>query len=105
MKKNLFLITGIITCIIAVLGIVFYVLDKSHPFGLCMGITCIGASVFLLLDPDNKNTKGIKPIGLLSIIAISIMLIIFMSSCSSRNGYGCHGNQSWNKMVRRINAP
>jgi hypothetical protein len=100
MKKNLFLITGIITCIIAVLGLVFYVLDKSHPFGLCMGITCIGASVFLLIDPDNKNTKGMKSIGLISIIAISVMLIVFMSSCSSRNGYGCHGTSKCMTRVR-----
>jgi hypothetical protein len=28
---------------------------------------------------------------------------VFFSSC--RTGYGCRGNQSWSKMVRRNNAP
>jgi len=28
-----------------------------------------------------------------------------LTSCSTRNGYGCKGKESWNKMVRRINSP
>lgn len=36
-------------------------------------------------------------------IIISALLIISMDSC--RTGYGCRGNQSWSKMVRRINRP
>ncbi len=39
---------------------------------------------------------------ILTIVAITLIAITF-SSCA-RSGYGCHGNQSWGKMVRRINA-
>ena len=35
------------------------------------------------------------------IIAI-ILLGLLISSC--RTGYGCHGNESWRGMVRRING-
>jgi len=37
-------------------------------------------------------------------VALTGLLIATLSSCSSRNGYGCHGNQSWNHMVKRINS-
>jgi hypothetical protein len=40
---------------------------------------------------------------LLFVFALLGLVTIFGSSC--RSGYGCHGNQSWSKMVRRINAP
>jgi hypothetical protein len=31
------------------------------------------------------------------------LLIATLSSCGT-SGYGCKGNQSWNKMVRRMNS-
>jgi hypothetical protein len=40
---------------------------------------------------------------LLIAFAVLCFFAVFFSSC--RSGYGCHGNQSWSKMVRRINAP
>jgi len=39
---------------------------------------------------------------LLSIVLVTLV-IGSMSSC--RTGYGCRGNQSWDKMVRRNNRP
>jgi hypothetical protein len=35
--------------------------------------------------------------------AITFIIAFTMTSC--RSGYGCHGNQSWGKMVNRINRP
>ena len=37
------------------------------------------------------------------IIVIGLFGLLLLSSCS-RNGYGCRGNQSWGKMVKRINS-
>ena len=34
---------------------------------------------------------------------IAFMVVFTMTSC--RTGYGCRGNQSWNKMVYRNNRP
>ena len=35
-------------------------------------------------------------------IFVVIILITILSSCKT-SGYGCKGNESWGKMVRRIN--
>lgn len=43
---------------------------------------------------------------LVQTILILILLTAILTSCAgSRNGYGCKGRESWNKMVRRINSP
>lgn len=34
---------------------------------------------------------------------MSVMLILLSSCAGTRDGYGCKGKESWNKMVRRIN--
>ena len=53
--------------------------------------------------------KKISYENAVKLIAIAIVLlgliVATLSSCGTRNGYGCKGNQSWNKMVRRINIP
>ena len=41
----------------------------------------------------------------LVVITIGSLVLFTLSSCGTRNGYGCHGNQSWNKMVKRNNRP
>jgi len=40
---------------------------------------------------------------LLTIITLGSLVLFAMTSC--RTGYGCHGNQSWKHMERRINRP
>jgi hypothetical protein len=51
--------------------------------------------------------KKISYVNAVKLIATAIVLtglvIATLSSC--RTGYGCRGNQSWDKMVRRINSP
>ena len=46
---------------------------------------------------DNLILDNLK----LIIIGTLAFLILIATSC--RSGYGCHGNQSWNKMVSRNN--
>ena len=41
---------------------------------------------------------------IITAVVLTGLVIATLSSCSSRNGYGCKGNQSWNKMVKRINS-
>ena len=55
------------------------------------------ASQFLLNTKTNQMKKTI-----LTLLAIAIVAITF-SSC--RTGYGCRGNQSWGRMIQRINSP
>lgn len=40
---------------------------------------------------------------ILTAVVLTGLVIATLSSCRS-TGYGCKGNQSWNKMVRRINS-
>ena len=108
MKKNLFLLSGITGCVAGVVGITFLLFGKQNMYMISMAITAVLASVFLVLDPDNKNQKRrATPLVILSTLAIAIMLIIGLSSCGGSK-YGC-GNgaprQTWSKMVNRINSP
>jgi hypothetical protein len=36
-------------------------------------------------------------------LLLTVIVALLTSCASSRNGYGCKGKESWNKMVRRIN--
>jgi hypothetical protein len=50
------------------------------------------------------NIKNYKEWDYTLILMGLILLIAVLTSCSgSRGGYGCHGRESWNHMVRRIN--
>jgi hypothetical protein len=53
--------------------------------------------------------KRLSFVSLVKLIAFAIVLlglvVATLSSCGTRNGYGCKGNQSWDRMVRRINSP
>ena len=67
-----------------VLGIVW---DKTDIY------VAIGCFIF---NYERRKVSNIKLITLL------LLLVVIITSCS-RNGYGCHGRDSWNKTVKRIN--
>jgi hypothetical protein len=53
-----------------------------------------------------KMSKHLTAIKITILIgAAAILFSVLLSSCGTRNGYGCKGNQSWDKMVRRNNRP
>jgi hypothetical protein len=53
-----------------------------------------------------KKISFVNAVKMLAIAVVLLGLVIAtLTSCGTRNGYGCKGNQSWNKMVRRINSP
>jgi hypothetical protein len=54
-----------------------------------------------LFKPNQMNRS--KDIFNLIIIACLLLFGLTLSSCATQ-GYGCKGNQSWGKMVNRINA-
>jgi hypothetical protein len=41
----------------------------------------------------------------IALVAITLGGLVLFTMTSCRTGYGCHGNQSWNKMVERNNQP
>lgn len=92
MKRNLFLITGTLACTTGIAGIIaLMAFGKQDVYMMSVGITGILTCCFLLLDNDNKEgSKKMRPLALLACIAIAIMLMVSMSSCST-SGYGCHG--------------
>ena len=51
--------------------------------------------------------KKISYVNAVRLVATAVvllgLLIATLSSCS-KQGYGCKGNQSWDKMVRRMNS-
>ena len=99
---------GIISFLTAILGFL------KEDMVLCgVGIFCslFAFMVAFITEPRSRKTNEDKKYdnrcqswgtGMLLLIAISAALVIFMSSCSNK-GYGCRGNQSWNKIVKRIN--
>lgn len=54
----------------------------------------------------NKELTSTEKTIVTAVLMIMFMaLMSSMTSCSgTRNGYGCHGKESWNHMVRRINS-
>lgn len=50
--------------------------------------------------------KKVSFVNRVRITILSIILLGLLLSClsSCRTGYGCHGRESWNSMVRRINS-
>lgn len=115
MKKILYYffgITGVVTGIISL--VMFFTNQYTTLLGLVIAECCFSVVVFIMLEDRPKYTqaqirydKTVKKqgLGILTMLAIATIVIMLASSCSSsRNGYGCHGNQSWGKMVRRINS-
>jgi len=39
------------------------------------------------------------------ILVLAVIASVVLTSCSTRGGYGCHGRESWNHMIKRINRP
>jgi len=53
-----------------------------------------------------KSSKDLTPSQVILIMIIFMSILSGLTSCSStRNGYGCKGKESWEKLVRRINSP
>ena len=50
----------------------------------------------------NNNNQPSQASTIIVIMIIVLGLLSSMTSC--RAGYGCRGNQSWGKMVNRINS-
>jgi hypothetical protein len=62
--------------------------------------------LFLLQDPDANPKAKSTGFGLLTTIAVMLVVLLIFSSCSTgRQGYGCKGKESWKRMVERINKP
>jgi len=53
---------------------------------------------------DDQSQQDLTSSQVILIMFIMMALLAGLTSCTStRNGYGCKGNQSWEKLVRRIN--
>jgi hypothetical protein len=51
-----------------------------------------------------KKISYVNAVRLVATAVVLIGLIIATLSSCSKQGYGCKGNQSWDKMVRRMNS-
>jgi hypothetical protein len=76
--------------------------NQYTPFYLVF-MSMLSGLMALTVEPGITKEQHDKMYGALIVFFSFIIVIIFMTSCSSKNGYGCRGNQSWNKMVKRIN--
>lgn len=88
-------------------------------FQLELALAAFFVSIFsglcgIVVEPRPRDTEDqrnhddklqVGGLSLLTVITISLILTILVSSCGTRNGYGCHGNQSWGKMIKRNNRP
>jgi len=43
--------------------------------------------------------------GLITLLLVALTLLLLTLFSCKTSGYGCHGKESWNHMVRRINHP
>jgi hypothetical protein len=60
--------------------------------------------VYIYVNQKDKNMKSVEKLLLGMVIGFGIcMLLSILTSC--KTGYGCRGNQSWDKMVKRNNRP
>jgi hypothetical protein len=46
---------------------------------------------------------NLKRVGIILLVIIGI--VFMLSSCSSRRGYGCRGNYSWDQMIYKNTRP
>ena len=53
---------------------------------------------------QKDQNHQIEMSGMVTLFLMAIACVIMLMSCS-RKGYGCHGNESWNGMIKRINKP
>lgn len=77
--------------------------NEHNPFYL-MFMSMLSGIMAMMVEPGVTKEQQNKLYGILMLFVSFIVIIIFMTSCSgSRNGYGCHGKESWKQMERRIN--
>jgi len=70
----------------------------------------LGRIFLLIFRPSIKSkikamTKFQKNSLVWFVIYLVVLGSVILSTSSCRAGYGCRGNQSWGKMVSRINRP
>jgi uncharacterized membrane protein len=83
----------------------FYPKNDSYTVTITLFFEAIVFTcLFLVVDPKGSEKQQQKGLGMLILTVLSVIVILFMSSCST-SGYGCKGKDSWNKTVRRINRP
>jgi len=46
---------------------------------------------------------NLKRVGIILLVIIGI--VVMLSSCSGRKGYGCRGNYSWDRMMYKNTRP
>jgi len=67
----------------------------------------LGRIFLLIFRPSIKSKIKVmtkfQKYSLVWFVIYVVFVMILLSSC--RTGYGCRGNQSWGKMVSRINRP
>jgi len=51
-----------------------------------------------------KKISYVNAVRLVATAVVLLGLVIATLSSCSKKGYGCKGNQSWDKMVRRMNS-
>jgi len=39
------------------------------------------------------------------ILVLAVVVTVVLTSCSTRGGYGCHGNYSWDRMIWKNTRP
>ena len=68
----------------------------------CLFFSSFSAVFALIIEPKASERQQISGLSILIMGAVIAFIITVGTSCS-RNGYGCKGNQSWEKMVKRNN--
>jgi hypothetical protein len=111
MKKILYYIFGVITCITGIAGI-YYMFNPSEleSMGVLVALffECMFSGVlFIMLEPRPRNTQRqiehdnkVKSQGLVTIFLLCgcIVLLLFATSCKP-TGYGCNGRS---KIMTRV---
>ena len=114
MQKASYYFFGLISVITGISSMYFFFTGQynTNLVGLIFEC-CISTVLFIMLEPRPRRTREeckyddatkARGLGILIMIAIAAVMLMFLSSCST-SGYGCHGNQSWKQMTKRINRP
>lgn len=102
---KLFYYGMIILMIVSGLSFFYELMTNTASSGtliyLCF-LTLIAGAMALMTQPKASNKQ--KNVGFKIVVGIAIVITAMMFT-SCKTGYGCHSNESWKHMERRINRP
>ena len=112
--KKVFNVLFLILTVIAFFGFIYsFCIKLDLKLAGLTAFETIFFGIFCIMTEDRptkteaqrRHNERVMNQGLTSLVLVTIALVMVICMSSCRTGYGCHGNESWGHMVKRINRP